>query len=214
MNIGILGSGNVGFALADGFVKYGHTVMIGSRDVTQEKVQDWKSKHGEKAFVGTFEEAAKFGEVVVFATPWTGTENAVKLAGVENLKGKVVVDPTNPLDFSGGTPPKLSVGQTDSAGETIQRWLPGSKVVKCWNIVGSSHMVDPDFADGTPDMLICGNDAEAKKLVEGFVNDFGWGCIDMGEIAYSRFLEPFAMVWIVYGFTTNTWNHAFKLLRK
>jgi NADPH-dependent F420 reductase len=214
MKIGILGTGNVGFALADGFIKYGHEVMIGSRDVTQEKVQDWKSKHENMASVGSFADSAKFGEMVILATPWTGTENAIKLAGAENLKGKVVVDPTNPLDFSGGTPPRLSVGQTDSAGETVQRWLPDSKVVKCWNIVGSSHMVDPKFSDGKPDMLICGNDADAKKLVEGFVYDFGWNCIDMGEIGYSRFLEPFAMVWIVYGFTTNTWNHAFKLLRK
>jgi len=214
MKIGIIGTGNVGFALADGFIKYGHKVMIGSRDVTQEKVQSWKLKHGEVAGVGSFEETAKFGEVVVLATPWTGTKNAIKLAGVENLKGKVVVDPTNPLDFSGVTPPKLSVGQNDSAGETVQRWLPESKVVKCWNIVGSAHMVDPDFPDGTPDMFICGNDAGAKKLVEDFVKTFGWNCIDMGEIGYSRFLEPLAMVWIVYGFNTDTWNHAFKLLRK
>ena len=214
MKIGIIGTGNVGMALAEGFLKYGHQVMIGTRDVQQEKVQNWKSKHGENAFAGSNEETAQFGEVVVLATPWTGTENSIKLAGRDNLKGKIVIDPTNPLDFSGGTPPKLSVGQTDSAGEMIQRWLPESKVVKCWNIVGSSHMVNPDFPDGRPDMFICGNDDGAKNVVKGFVNSFGWGCIDIGEIGYARFLEPLAMVWIVYGFNTNTWNHAFKLLQK
>jgi len=214
MKIGIIGTGNVGLALANGFIKYGHEVMLGSRDITQEKVQNWKASHDKNAAIGTFLDAAKFGEVIILATPWSGTKNAIDLAGVENFKGKIVIDPTNPLDFSGGTPPKLSVGQNDSAGETIQRWLPESKVVKAWNIIGSSHMVNPDFPAGKPDMFICGNDPDAKKLITGFLDTFGWETFDIGEIGYARFLEPLAMVWIVYGFSTNTWNHAFKLLKK
>lgn len=214
MKIGIIGTGNVGFALANGFIKYGHEVMLGSRDISQEKVQNWKDSHEKNAASGNFADAAKFGEVIILATPWSGTKSAIDLAGAENFKGKIVVDPTNPLDFSGGTPPKLSVGQSDSAGETIQRWLPESKVVKAWNIVGSSHMVDPDFPEGKPDMFICGNHPDAKKLIAGFLSTFGWGIIDLGEIGYARFIEPLAMVWIVYGFSTNTWNHAFKLLKK
>lgn len=214
MKIGIIGTGNVGLALADGFIKYGHEVMLGSRDITQEKVQNWMALHDTNAATGTFANAAKFGEVIVLATPWSGTKNAIDIAGVENFTGKIVVDPTNPLDFSGGTPPKLSVGQNDSAGETVQRWLPESKVVKAWNIIGSAHMVNPDFPEGKPDMFICGNDQDAKKWVTGILDTFGWNTFDMGEIAYSRFLEPLAMVWIVYGFSTNTWNHAFKLVKK
>lgn len=214
MKIGIIGTGNVGLALANGFIKYGHEVTLGTRDIVQEKVRVWKSSHEKNAAIGSFAEAANFGEVLILATPWSGTKNAIELAGIENFKGKIVVDPTNPLDFSGGTPPKLSVGQSDSAGETIQRWLLKSKVVKAWNIIGSAHMVDPEFPEGKPDMFICGNDEDAKSWVTGILETFGWDTFDMGEIGYARFLEPLAMVWIVYGFKTNTWSHAFKLLKK
>jgi predicted dinucleotide-binding enzyme len=214
MKIGIIGTGNVGFALAEGFLKYGHEVKLGTRDTSQQKVQQWNKEHKKAATIGSFAEAAQFGDVIILATPWTGTHNAIKLAGEENFAGKIVIDPTNPLDFSGGTPPRMSIGQTDSAGESVQRWLPDALVVKAWNIIGSSHMVDPDFDAGPPDMFICGNDATAKKQVTQFLTDFGWNTIDLGEIGYARFLEPLAMIWIVYGFKTESWNHAFKLLRK
>ena len=214
MKIGVIGTGNVGYALADGFIKYGHEVMLGSRDISQEKVQNWMQDHGTSASVGSPREATQFGEIVILATPWSGTKNAIDLAGPENFHGKIVIDPTNPLDFSGGTPPKLSVGKDDSAGENIQRWLPEAMVVKAFNIVGSAHMVDPDFECGPPDMFICGNDKESKIKVEAILKEFGWDSTDLGNIEYARFLEPLAMVWIVYGFNTNSWNHAFKLLKK
>jgi 8-hydroxy-5-deazaflavin:NADPH oxidoreductase len=214
MKIAILGSGAVGQTLGAGFAAAGHDVKLGTRD--PKKMQEWLAKAGKKASVGSFAEAAAFGEVAVLATSWDGTESAIKLADPKNLAGKVVMDVTNPLDFSGGPPPpRLAVGHTDSGGEQVQRWLPQSRVVKAFNIVGNSAMVQPQFPGGPPDMFIAGNDAKAKDTVAGFCKTFGWPpAIDLGGVEMSRYLEALAMVWIVYGFRTNTWNHAFKLLRK
>lgn len=214
MKIGILGTGDVGQALGIGFAKLGHDVKMGSRDPHQEKVKAWVNKAGAKASAGTFAEAAAYGELAVLCTIWTGTENAIRLAGPDHLAGKVVIDTTNPLDFSGGIPPKLAVGHTDSAGEQIQRWLPNSRVVKAFNIVGSPHMFKPEFPGGPPDMFICGNDEQAKATVTDLLKTFGWSVIDIGGIECARYLEPLAMVWIRHFFRVNSGNHAFRLLRK
>jgi len=214
MNIGILGSGAVGQALGTGFANLGHSVKIGTRDPGQEKIKAWVGKTGPKASAGTYAEAATFGELLVLATPWSGTENAIKLSEAKNLGGKVVIDVTNPLDFSSGPPPKLALGHTDSAGEQIQRWIPGGHVVKAFNIVGNADMVNPKFPGGPPDMFICGNDDGAKKKVTEILTAFGWATIDLGGIEASRYIEPLAMVWITYGFRTNQWTQAFKLLRR
>jgi len=215
MKIGILGSGDVGKALGAGFAALGHDVMMGTREPASEKVRAWVTKTGPKASAGSFAEAAAFAEVAAVATLWDGTENALRLAGPQNLAGKVVIDTTNPLDFSGGPPPRLSVGQTDSAGERVQRWLPEARVVKAFNIVGNQHMFRPNFPGGPPDMFICGNDAAAKKTVAGICTAFGWPePIDLGGIEAARYLEPLAMIWILTYFTTRSGNHAFKLLRK
>jgi predicted dinucleotide-binding enzyme len=213
MRIGILGTGDVGRALGSGFAALGHDVKIGSRDANNPKIKDWIGKAGAHTSGGTFEEAAAFGEVVVLATLWSGTENALKLAGTANLEGKVLIDATNPLDFS-TLPPTLTHGHTDSGGEQVQRWVPGARVVKAFNIVGNAHMFRPEFPCGPPDMFICGNDEPAKKTVSTILNEFGWDAIDLGGIERSRYLEPLAMVWIAHGFSTRTWNHAFKLLKK
>jgi predicted dinucleotide-binding enzyme len=173
MKIGILGTGDVGQALGIGFAKLSHEVKMGSRDPHQEKVKAWVNKAGAKASASTFAEAAAFGELAVLCTIWTGAENAIRLAGPDNLAGKVVIDTTNPLDFSGGIPPKLAVGHTDSAGERIQRWLPHSRVVKAFNIVGSAHMFKPEFPGGPPDMFICGNDDQAKATVTDLLSLLG-----------------------------------------
>jgi predicted dinucleotide-binding enzyme len=214
MKIGILGSGDVGQALGAGLAKLGHDVKMGTRNPGQEKVKAWldKTKHGVSA--GTFAEAAAFAELAVLATNWVGTENAIRLAGLQNFAGKIVIDATNPLDFSSGVPPRLSIGHTTSAGEQVQRWLPESHVIKAFNIVGNAHMVNPQFPGGPPDMFICGNDPGAKKTVNDLVKALGWPVIDIGGIEGSRFLEPLAMIWMLYGFQTNSWNHAFKLLKK
>ena len=213
MKIGILGTGDVGRALGTGFVKHGHEVKIGSRQAGNEKAEAWRQETGGKASTGTFAEAAAFGDIVVVATLWTGTENALRLAGPENFKGKTVIDTINPLDFSTGAP-RLALGTTDSAGEQVQRWLPDAHVVKAFNIVGNAHMVDPQFPGGPPDMFIAGDDAGAKETVGGILKDFGWEVIDLGGIESSRYLEPMAMVWILHAFQLKKGNHAFKLLRK
>ena len=211
MKIDILGSGDVGKVLGAGFAKLGHEVKIGSRD--PNKLKEWVSNNGANASSGSFEEAAKFGDVIILATLWNGTENALKLAGPDNFAGKVVMDAVNPLNFS-DKGPSLAIGHTDSAGEQIQRWLPKARVVKAFNIVGNAHMVNPSFPEGTPDMFICGNDADAKKTVAELSKSIGWPIVDLGGIESSRYLEPLAMVWITYFFQTKTWNHAIKLLRK
>ncbi|HUG96398.1 MAG TPA: NADPH-dependent F420 reductase [Nitrososphaera sp.] len=212
MKIGIIGSGEVGQKLADGFIAIGHTVKIGTR--SPEKVAQWAARHGGKAFVGSFSDAASFGEIAVLATSWEGVPGALQLAGAGNFSGKVVIDITNPLDFSKGVPPRLAVGRDDSGGETVQRLLPGARVVKAFNIVGNPHMFRPDFPGGPPTMFICGGSERAKKQVAEILDAFGWETIDIGGIEMSRLLESLAMLWIMYYFKTGTGNHAFKLLRK
>ena len=216
MKIGILGSGDVGRKLADGFIELGHQVKIGSRDPRQSKLTEWIDKHDkEKASSGTFADTASFGELVVLATLWTGTADAIRHADSRNFASKIVIDVTNPLDFSNGMPPRLALGHTDSAGETVQRMLRDSKVVKTFNIVGNPHMIHPDFPGGKPTMFICGNDDEAKKMVtDDILTSFGWEIIDIGGIEGSRLLEPLALLWITHYFRTGNGNHAFKLLQK
>lgn len=211
VRVGVIGSGDVGKVLAGGFIKLGHDVKIGSRD--PEKLREWAEKAGEHASAGTLEETARFGDLIVLATHGAGAENALKLAGHENFAGKVVIDATNPLEFSTGAP-KLYVGWNDSLGEQIQRWLPKARVVKAFNTVGNAHMIDPDFPSGPPDMFICGNDDDAKKIVTQVCQHWGWGVVDLGGIESSRYLEPMCMTWVVYGLRNGSWNHAFKLLRK
>jgi predicted dinucleotide-binding enzyme len=214
MKIGMLGSGVVGQSLGSGFASVGHEVMMGSRHPGKDEVKAWKAKAGKMASAGTLAEAAAFGEMAVLATQWSGTRNAIRLAGPGRLAGKVVMDVTNPLVFRPKALPALAVGGEDSAGETIQRWLAKAKVVKAFNQVNHAHMVRPAFPGGPPDMFICGNDDEAKKLIAGFCREFGWGVIDMGGIEAARLLEPLALIYIQNAIRTGDWNCAFKLLRK
>ena len=214
MKVGILGSGDVGRALGDGFVSRGHEVKLGAREATNEKITKWAAKHGPKGSAGTFRDAAAFGEIGVLATLWSGTESALRLAGVENFKGKVVLDVTNPLVFEPNQPPKLALGHTDSGGEQVQRWLPGARVVKVFNIVGNKHMVDPKFPGGPPTMFLCGNDSSARTAAADVCKAFGWETVDLGGIDGARLLEPMCILWVKVGILSGSWNHAFKLLRK
>jgi len=215
MKIGVLGTGIVGQTLAGGFISLGHKVMMGTRDAKADKVKAWVDKNGKNASSGTFEEAAKFSELGVLSTLWTGTENAIKLAGPKNLSGKVVIDTTNPLLFGKeGEPPKLALGHNDSGGEQVQRWLPDAKVVKAFNMVGNAHMVHPQFPGGPPDMFICGNDKTAKEKVTDILKAFGWIVTDIGGIEGARELEPMCILWVKYAMLHKGWNHAFKMLNK
>jgi predicted dinucleotide-binding enzyme len=196
--VGILGTGDVGKALARGFASRGCEVRIGSRE-----------KKGD--FV-TFAEAAQFGELLVIATKWAGTEHALQQAGPANFKGKVVIDATNPLKEVDGRPMGLDRGFSDSGGEQIQRWLPGAKVVKAFNTVGNALMVDPKLPGGPPTMFIGGND-DAKKEVTDILTDFGWETLDCGGIEASRLLEPMCWLWVQTAFKSGQWMQAFKMLR-
>jgi 8-hydroxy-5-deazaflavin:NADPH oxidoreductase len=209
--VGILGSGEVGRALGYAFLALGHEVMVGSRE--PDKLKPWVKAAGAGASAGTFEQAVRFGQLIVLATLGTGTENAIHIAGANNFIGKVVIDTTNPLDFSKGAP-QLSIGHTDSLGERVQRALPGAWVVKAFNTVGNALMINPQLPGGPPDMFICGDDDRAKSKVSEVCKDFGWGVIDIGGIQGSRHLEPMCMVWVLYGMRAKTWTHAFKMLRK
>ena len=213
MRVGIIGSGDVGKALARGFFSRGHVVTIGSRE--PEKLADFVKDHADRMHAATFEETARSGdELVVLATAWAGTENAIELAGKENFRGKVVIDATNPLKFEQGKPLALAVFGEDSAGERVQRWLPDARVVKAFNTVGNAQFVDPHFPNGPPSMFIAGNDDAAKNTVAQIAEAFGWDVVDAGTIESSRYLEAMAIVWISYAFRTQTWQHAFKLLHK
>jgi predicted dinucleotide-binding enzyme len=216
MKIGILGTGDVGMALGKAFAALGHEVKMGSRDAKNDKALAWTKETGPKASAGTFADAAAFGDIVVLATLGVANESVLTMAGRDRFRGKVLIDTTNPLDFSKGVPPTLAVSGNDSAGERVQKFLPDARVVKAFNTVGSPHMFRPDFPGGPPDMFICGNDAEAKKQVAGILQDFGWGIVDVGGIESSRYLEAMCLVWVLFAFSSTppTWNHAFKLLRK
>lgn len=209
--VAILGNGVVGVAVAKGFIEQGYQVVFGTRDSNSDKTREaLATVAGSRA--ASYAEAAKEGDVVFIALPWSGLQETLQAAGAQHFAGKLVIDASNPLDFSTGAP-TLAVGHTTSAGEIVQALLPQAKVVKAFNIITASHMVHPKLADGQPDMFIAGNDTAAKQQVAALLNDFGWRkAIDMGDISASRLLEPLAMLWVSYGFRNNHWTHGFSLL--
>jgi predicted dinucleotide-binding enzyme len=214
MKIGILGSGDVGKALARGFLSRGHQVMMGTRDPA--KLADFKKEAGDALAVDSFADAAKFAEIVVLATLFENdaATHALELAGKANFNGKVLIDATNPIAYEEGKLPQLAIGFSDSAGEVVQRSVPEARVVKAFNIVGNPHMVDPKFDGGPPTMFIAGNDSGAKQTVTSILKSFGWQVIDAGGIEESRLLEALAMLWIHTGIRDGNFGQAFKLLRK
>jgi 8-hydroxy-5-deazaflavin:NADPH oxidoreductase len=210
MKIGVLGSGAVGEALGVALVELGHDVKMGARSATNEKAVAWAEKTGLRASYGTFADAAAFGELIVLATLGAANAQVIRSVAPESLRGKVIIDATNPLDFSTGGP-RLVAGM--SGGEQLQALAPESHVVKAFNTVGNGLMFRPKLAGGPPDMFICGNDERAKHQVAELLAEFGWGVVDLGGIDASHYLEAMCMVWVLYGFRTKSWNHAFKLLR-
>jgi 8-hydroxy-5-deazaflavin:NADPH oxidoreductase len=210
VKIGILGSGDVARALAAGFLKRGDDVMLGTRDAS--KLAQWKAAAGGRASVGSFAKTADFGEIVVLATHGMSTLEVLEAADESSFHGKVVIDATNPIEVDNGKP-RLAIGLDDSLGERIQRAIPRARVVKAFNTVGSSSMVDPQFAGGPPTMFVAGNDDAAKRDVADVLKAFGWDAADLGGIETARYLEPMCFAWIAYGIKNGTWHHAFKLLR-
>ncbi len=211
--VGVLGSGEVGRRLAAGFRSRGHDVMIGSRDPDKPELRGWLSGEGTGIQGGTFAEAAAYGELVVLAVLGDAAEQAISDAGAGNFSGKVVIDAMNPLDFSAGFPPKLSIAGEDSLGERVQRALPDAKVVKAFNTIGNPYFVDPVFSEGKPTMLIAGNDPDAKRTVGDVLADFGWPApVDIGGIEGSRELEAICIAWVKIGGARGSFDHGFSLL--
>jgi predicted dinucleotide-binding enzyme len=202
MKIAVLGTGIVGATIGNKLLALGHEVKMGSRTANHEKGLAWVQAGGAQATLGTFAEAAAFGELAFNCTSGFGSSPALQ-AAAEGLKGKLVIDIANPLDFSKGFPPSLFSGNTDSLGEQAQSALPDSKVVKALNHVTCTLMVDAGrVAGGDHDALICGNDADAKAQVTKILKEwFGWQrVIDLGNIAQSRGTESYLPLWIrLYG---------------
>lgn len=209
--VAILGNGVVGSTLGKGFAGIGYQVIFGTRNTRSGKTREaLAAAPGSRAAAP--DEAAAAGSLAVLALPWLGLEAGVLAAGAHNFAGKIVIDPSNPLDFSGEVP-TLAIGAAGSAGELVQHLLPASKVVKAFNTVTAAHMVQPRLPDGTPDMFIAGDDDQAKTKVSEILRAFGWrDPIDAGPIASSRLLEALAMLWVLYGVRHDHWTHAFSLL--
>jgi 8-hydroxy-5-deazaflavin:NADPH oxidoreductase len=212
--VGIIGSGIVGQTLANGFIKHGYDVTIGTN--TSSKREELKSRTKGNAKIGSFEDAAKFGEIVVLATKGTGAEAALKTAGIANLDGKTVIDTTNPI---ADAPPVNGVlryftSLDESLMERLQTLAPQAHFVKAFSCVGNAFMVNPDFNGVTPTMFICGNHQGAKNEVQAILDRFGFDVADMGAVEGARAIEPLCMLWCIPGFLSNSWTHAFKLLER
>lgn len=209
--VAVLGSGQVGEILAEGFKKHGHEVMRASRDPA--KLADWGAKAGVKT--GTFAEAAAWGEVVVLAVKGSAAEEAITQAGIENLAGKTIIDATNPIADAPPTNGVLAffTSLDDSLMERLQRKAPSARFVKAFSCVGGPFMVNPTFPGGPPTMFICGDHAGAKAEVKAILDQFGWETADMGGVAAARAIEPLCILWCIPGLSGGSWTHAFKLLR-
>jgi predicted dinucleotide-binding enzyme len=210
MRVGVFGTGVVGQTLAAKITELGHEVMVGTRDVEAamartepgpaggQAFSEWAAQHSDVK-VGTFAEAAAHGEVLFNATNGQGSIPALEMAGAGNLGGKVLVDVSNPLDFSGGMPPSLFVANTDSLAEQIQRAFPDARVVNSLNTVNANLMVDPgQTAGGEHTVFVSGDDQSAKDEVTRILRDwFGWKhVIDLGDITSARGPEMYIALWL------------------
>ncbi len=206
MEIAVLGSGMVGQALATACSAASHKVTLGTRDPASERLVAWSAESGVP--VATFADAAAGCELALLCTKWEGTENALTLAGHDNLRGKVLIDVTNPLAPS-DSGVGLALGHTDSGGEQVQRWIPDTKVVKSLNVLNANYMLNPAAFPVPAHMFIAGNDDGAKQTVRSFLENFGWIVDDLGGIDGARLMEPLAMLWIRVAVPKQQWNWTF-----
>jgi len=211
MNIGVLGTGVVGATIATALIENGHTVRMGSREANNEKAVNWVKKSNDLATQGDFNDAAEFGEIVFLCLNGAHALDAVRSIDGDSINGKIVVDVTNPLDFSKGMPPRLLEGMNNSTslGEQIQAALPGASVVKTFNTVTCNVMVNPKLVNnGDHSLFICGNDNDAKNKVKHFLIDtFGWkdeNLMDLGDIAAARGTEAYLPLWVMIMQATGT----------
>lgn len=213
--IGILGSGVVGKTLALGFAKHGYDVMISSR--TKESLSEWKNQSGYSGEIGTFADAATFGEIIVLAVKGEAAVKAIELTGIVNFSGKTVIDTTNPIDHN--APPlngvlKFFTNAGESLMERLQSNFPDANFVKAFSCIGSPFMVNPDFDGVKPTMFICGNNSNAKAEATDILDKFGFETEDLGAVNAAGTIENLCILWCIPGFLSNNWTHAFKLLKK
>jgi len=213
VNVGVIGSGQVGTVLSDGFLAHGHAVKRASRDPA--KLDPWRAGAGPRASVGTPAETAAWADLVVLAVKGIAAEAAVLLCGPGNLAGKTVIDTTNPIAEQ---PPDGGVLRffttlEDSLMERLQRVAPEARFVKAFSCVGNALMVDPKLPGGPPTMFLCGDHEGAKAEVQGVLRDFGWEWEDLGGAAAARAIEPLCILWCIPGFLRGDWMRAYKVLR-
>jgi len=210
--IGIIGSGVVARALGTGFLKYQYSVMLGTRD--ESKLAEWKEHEGQRAQIGSFKEAAAYGDIIVLATKGTASMTILEMIGAPDLKGKTIIDTTNPIAES---PPvngviKFFTNQNESLMEQFQKTYAEANFVKAFNSIGNAYMVNPQF-ESKPTMFICGNNGVAKAEVKAILDQFGWETADFGSVESARAIEQLCMLWCIPGILNNEWSHAFKLLK-
>lgn len=217
MRFGVLGTGVVGRTLAGKLVELGHEAMMGSRQKGNAKAVEWATSAGERASEGTFAEAAAFGEVLVNATAGAVSIAALRAAGAQNLSGKVLIDLSNPIATDTGFPPQLSVCNSDSIGEQIQRAFPDARVVKTLNTVNADVMVNPVLISGAHAVFVGGDDAAAKQQVAEVLRSFGWNAgdiIDLGGIETSRGTEMYLALWLRLMGVLGTGHFNIRILRE
>ena len=212
ISIGILGSGIVAQTLGKGFLKYGYTVSLGTRN--PDKLNEWSANDGKGASVKSFADTAADADIIILAVTGRAASDALDLAGADNLTNKTIIDATNPIDNAGPTNGVLPffTSLEESLMEQLQASYPKARFVKAFNSVGSAFMVDPSF-ELKPTMFICGNDEGAKEETTEILDQFGWETEDMGSVEAARAIEPLCMLWCIPGFRENRWSHAFKLLK-
>jgi hypothetical protein len=199
MKIAVLGTGTVGRTLAGKLVELGHEVTMGSRTPDNEKAAEWVAQAGAGASQATFADAAAGAELVLNCTGGAVALDVLRSAGAGNLAGKVVLDVSNPLDFSKGMPPTLAICNTDSVGEQLQREFPDARIVKALNTVNQAVMIDPGKVPGAHTLFISGNDAAAKAAVSELIQSFGWpadSILDLGDITGARGQEMYLPLWL------------------
>ena len=210
--IGIIGSGVVARSLGNGFLKHNYEVMLSSRDVA--KLVDWKEQGGSHAHIGSFEDAAKFGKIVVLAVKGNVAADAIEEAGPQNLQWKTVIDTTNPI--ADAAPEngvlKFFTNNDESLMERLQTQFPEVHFVKAFNSIGNAFMVNPTFKE-KPTMFTCGNNDASKKDVHQILETFGWEVEDMGKDTAARAIEPLCMLWCIPGMLRGQWSHAFRLIK-
>ena len=216
MHYGILGTGVVGRTLGQKLIDIGHQVTMGSRVAGNEKAVTWAEAAGGNASQGTFADAAAAGDVIINATPGTVSVDALTAAGAANLDGKVIIDVSNPLDFSNGMPPFLSVSNTDSTGEQLQRAFPKAHIVKTLNTMNAKIMVAPQKLPESHNVFVNGNDSAAKRVVRTMLTEFDWAdadIIDLGDITASRGTEGCIQLWLSISGAFGNSNFNLRLVR-